>query len=127
VSLGVWDAAGIAVKTLTYAATLGAAGAVFFLFYSGTLMASTDRLRIRRIVLGLSTLSVFAGAAQIMVSAGSMGGEAAGMLDGSLLHMVCLRGLGMRVRSTRTCSPYCCSVFTYWAPLSGWAHWRPWL
>ena len=44
-SLGVWDAAGIAVKTLTYAATLGAAGAVFFLFYSGTLMASTDRLR----------------------------------------------------------------------------------
>lgn len=93
-SLGVWDAAGIAVKTLTYAATLGAAGAVFFLFYSGTLMASTDRLRIRRIVLGLSTLSVFAGAAQIMVSAGSMGGEAAGMLDGSLLHMVWQAGAG---------------------------------
>jgi copper resistance protein D len=94
VSLGVWDAAVIAVKTLTYAATLGAAGAVFFLLYSGTLIASTDRLRIRRIVLGLSTLSVFAGAAQIMVSAGSMGGEAAGMLDGSLLHMVWQAGAG---------------------------------
>jgi putative copper resistance protein D len=94
VSLGVWDAAVIAVKTLTYAATLGAAGAVFFLLYSGTLIASADRLRIRRIVLGLSTLSVFAGAAQIMVSAGSMGGEAAGMLDGSLLHMVWQAGAG---------------------------------
>ena len=95
-SLGVWDAAVIAVKTLTYAATLGAAGAVFFLLYSGTLIASTDRLRIRRIVLGLSTLSVFAGAAQIMVSAGSMGGEAAGMLDGSLLHTVAGRASAIR-------------------------------
>jgi putative copper resistance protein D len=93
-SLGVWDAAVIAVKTLTYAATLGAAGAVFFLGYSGTLIASADRLRVRHIVLGLSTLSVFAGAAQIMVSAGSMGGEAAGMLDGSLLHMVWQAGEG---------------------------------
>jgi copper resistance protein D len=94
VSPGVWDAAVIAVKTITYAATLGAVGAVFFLLYSGTLIASTDRLRIRGIVLGLSTLSVFAGAAQIMVSAGSMGGEAAGMLDGSLLHMVWQAGAG---------------------------------
>jgi putative copper resistance protein D len=94
VSPGAWDAAAIAVKTLTYAATLGAAGAVFFLRYSGTLIASADRLRIRHIVLVLSTLSVFAGAAQVMVSAGSMSGEAAGMLDGSLLRMVWQAGAG---------------------------------
>jgi putative copper export protein len=45
-------------------------------------------------VLGLSPLAVFAGAAQIMVSAGSMSGDAAGMLDGSLIHMVWHAGAG---------------------------------
>ena len=39
---GVWDAAGIGLKTLTYAATLGAAGAVFFVCYCGTLIARAD-------------------------------------------------------------------------------------
>jgi copper resistance protein D len=94
VSLSVWDAALIAVKTVTYAATLGAAGAVFFLSYCGMLIASADRLRIRHVALGLSTLSVLAGAAQIMVSAASMSGDAAGMLDGSLVHMVWQAGAG---------------------------------
>ena len=87
-SLNAWDAALIAVKTITYAAALGAAGAVFFLGYSGALVASGDRGRIRRVVLGLAALTVVAGALQIMVSAGSLSGDAAGMLDGSLIHMV---------------------------------------
>jgi putative copper export protein len=90
----VWDAAAIVFKTLTYAATLGAAGAVFFLRYGGTLITSVHRLRIRRLVLGLALLSVLAGAAQIMVSAGSMSGAAAGMWDGSLLRMVWQAGAG---------------------------------
>jgi len=94
VSLSAWDTAAIAVKTLTYAATLGAAGAAFFLRYCGALIAGADSLRIQRIVLGLSPLAVFAGAAQIMVSAGSMSGDAAGMLDGSLIHMVWHAGAG---------------------------------
>jgi putative copper resistance protein D len=94
VSLSPWDAAAIAVKALTYAATLGAAGAALFLHYCGALIAAPDRLRIRLIVLGLSPLAVFAGAAQIMVSAGSMSGDAAGMLDGSLIHMVWHAGAG---------------------------------
>jgi copper resistance protein D len=94
VSLSAWDAAAIAVKTLTYAATLGAAGAAFFLQYSGALIAGPDRLRIRLIVLGLAPLAVLAGAAQILVSAGSMSGDAAGMLDGSLIHMVWNAGAG---------------------------------
>src|SRR5271163_1185857 len=38
--------------------------------------------------------SAFAGGAQILVSAGSMGDEAAGMLDGSLIHMVWQAGAG---------------------------------
>ena len=66
---GIWDAAAIVLKTLTYAATLGAAGAVFFLRYDAPSITSVHRLRIRRLVLGLALLSVLAGAAQIMVSA----------------------------------------------------------
>lgn len=94
VALGAWDAALIALKTLTYAATLGAAGAVFFLRYSGTLIAKLDGLRIKRVVLGLALVSALTGAAQIMVSAGSISGEAAGMLDGTLLRMVLQAGAG---------------------------------
>jgi len=88
VSLNAWDAALIAVKTITYAAALGSAGAAFFLGYSGALVAREDSLRIRRVSLGLAALGVFAGALQIMVTAGSLSGDAAGMLDGSLIHMV---------------------------------------
>ena len=91
---GIWDAAAIAFKTLTYAATLGVAGAVFFLRYSGPLITSAHRLRIRHLVLGLALLSVLAGAAQIMVSAASMSGAAAGMWEGSLLRMVWQAGAG---------------------------------
>ena len=92
--LGVWDAAGIVLKTLTYAATLGGAGAVFFVCYCGTLIARAESLRIRRMMLSLAVLSVLAGAAQIMVSAASMSGKAAGLWDGSLLGMVWQAGAG---------------------------------
>jgi putative copper export protein len=91
---GVWDAVTIALKVLTFAGTLGAAGAVFFLRYNGSLIAGADRRRIRRMVLGLSILSVLTGAAQIMVSAASMSGEATGMWDAPLLHMVWQAGAG---------------------------------
>jgi copper resistance protein D len=94
VPLSAWDAASIAVKTTTYAATLGAAGAVFFLGVCGPLIAGADRRRIRFLVVGLAALAVFAGGAQILVSAGSMGDEAAGMWDGSLIHMVWQAGAG---------------------------------
>jgi putative copper export protein len=91
---GIWDAAAIVLKTLTYAATLGAAGAVFFLRYNAPSITSVHRLRIRHLVFGLALLSVLAGAAQIMVSAASMSGAAAGMWDGSLLRMVWQAGAG---------------------------------
>jgi putative copper resistance protein D len=94
VPLSVWDAASIAVKTTTYAATLGAAGAVFFLGVCGRLIAGADRRRIRFLVVNLAVLSVLAGGAQILVSAGSMGDDAAAMWDGSLIHMVWQAGAG---------------------------------
>lgn len=91
---GAWDAAGIVLETLTYASTLGAAGAVFFLGYSGALIARAQRSKVRRMVLILAVLSVLAAAAHIMVSAGSMSGGAAGMWDESLLRMVWQAGAG---------------------------------
>jgi putative copper resistance protein D len=94
VPLSVWDAASIAVKTTTYAATLGAAGVVFFLGVCGPLIAGADRRRIRFLVVNLAVLSVLAGGAQILVSAGSMGDDAAAMWDGSLIHMVWQAGAG---------------------------------
>jgi putative copper resistance protein D len=94
VLLSVWDASSIAAKTITYAATLGAAGAVWFLRYCNTLLASAPRLRIRRIVLSLSALSLCGGGAQLLISAGYMSGAASGMLDGSLLHMAWQAGAG---------------------------------
>jgi putative copper resistance protein D len=94
VPLSVWDGALIASKTLTYAGTFGSAGAVFFLAYSGALVASADRRRIQSLVIGFAVLSALAGGAQLLLTAGSMTGAAAGMLDGSLLHMAWQGGAG---------------------------------
>ena len=93
-SLNAWDAALIAVKTVSYAGTFGCAGAVFFLKLGGALVASEDRRRIRRLVIGAGALSALAGGAQLLVTAGSMTDAAAGMLDGPLLRMVWQAGAG---------------------------------
>ena len=118
----VWDAALIAVKTVVYAATLGASGAAFFHGYSGALVAGSESLKIRRIVLGLSALSVLAGAAQIMVAAGSMSGHASGLWDGSLLHMVWQAGAG-RAAVIRTLGLLLAAVAIGWDRTS----WLAWL
>jgi len=89
-----WAAALIAVKTLGYASTLGAAGAVFFLGYAGSLIANAELVRIQRLVLACAVLSAAAGVAHIVMTAGSMSGAAAGMWDGSLIRMVWQAGEG---------------------------------
>ena len=89
-----WAAALIAVKTLGYASTFGAAGAVFFLGYAGSLIANAELLRIQRLVLACAALSAAAGVAHIVMTAGSMSGAAAGMWDGSLIRMVWQAGEG---------------------------------
>jgi copper resistance protein D len=93
-SPNLWAAALIGVKTLGYAGTLGAAGAVFFLGYAGSLVAIAELLRIRRLVLACAVLAAAAGAAHIVMTAGSMSGAAAGMWDGSLIRMVWEAGEG---------------------------------
>jgi copper resistance protein D len=93
-SPGVWDGTLIAVKALTYAGTLCAAGAIFFVGYCGSLVAAADCSRIRNAVWGLSILSIGGGGAQIMVSAGSMSDAVSGMWDGSLLRMIWHAGAG---------------------------------
>jgi copper resistance protein D len=94
VSFSIWDAAMVAVKTIGYAATLGAAGAVFFLGVCHSLIAIANRQRIRRMMQNLSVLSMLAAGAQILVTAGSMSGDAAGMVNGPLVHMVWQAGQG---------------------------------
>ncbi|MGC1523677.1 MAG: CopD family protein [Steroidobacteraceae bacterium] len=89
-----WAAALIGVKTLGYAGTLGAAGAVFFIGYAGSLIANAELRKIRQLVLAFAALAVAAGAAHIVMTAGSMSGEAAGMWDGSLIRMVWQAGEG---------------------------------
>jgi len=93
-SPNLWAAALIGVKTLGYAGTLGAAGAVFFLGYAGSLIANAELLRIRRLVPACAVLAAAAGAAHIVMTAGSMSGEAAGMWDGSLVRMIWQAGEG---------------------------------
>jgi copper resistance protein D len=89
-----WAAALIGVKTLGYVGTLGAAGAVFFLGYAGNLIANAELARIRHLVLACAVLSAAAGAAHIVMTAGSMSGAAAGMWDGSVVRMVWQAGEG---------------------------------
>jgi putative copper export protein len=89
-----WDAAAVAVKTLTYAATFGAAGAVFFLRYNADFIADRPRHAIRRMVCGLAVLAVAGGAVHVMVTAASMSGGAVGMRDSSLIRMVLQAGAG---------------------------------
>ncbi|HEY2678292.1 MAG TPA: CopD family protein [Steroidobacteraceae bacterium] len=89
-----WDAATLVAKAITYAATLGAAGAVFFLAYSGSLLQESQRARIRRLsgVLAVSAAAICC--ARILLLAGSMSGDLAGMFDISLQRMILNHGEG---------------------------------
>ncbi len=93
-NLGIWDAAAVLVKTVLYAATLGAAGGVFFLAYTRSLLEPSDRLAIGRLVCSLAAAAIAASAARVLVTAASMSEDAAGMLDARLLAMVWHGGEG---------------------------------
>ena len=93
-SFGGWDLATVAAKAASYAATFGASGGVFYLLYSHAFLADQDRLAIRRLVRLLIFMAVFAGAAQIALTAGSMSGELSALLDPGLLGMVWHAGEG---------------------------------
>ena len=89
-----WDAATVCAKAATYAATLGAAGAIFFLVYCRGLLYEPQRLRIRRLVGILLVASALASCAKILLSAASMSGDLAGMFDGSSARMILGAGEG---------------------------------
>lgn len=89
-----WDAATVCAKAATYAATLGAAGAIFFLVYCRGLLHEPQRLRIRRLVGILLVVSALASCAKVLLSAASMSGDLAGMFDSAFARMVLGAGEG---------------------------------
>jgi putative copper resistance protein D len=86
--IGPWDVLAILIKAVTYGATLGAAGGAFFLGYSHELIDAANFRRIRRLVWMLALMGVLASCLKILVTAGSMSGELAGMLDPAFNKMI---------------------------------------
>jgi putative copper resistance protein D len=89
-----WDAATVFAKALTYAATLCAAGAVFFLLYARDLLNGSQRRRIRRLIGVLLITSAIASGAKVLFLAGSMSGTFAGMFDSGFTGMILRAGEG---------------------------------
>jgi putative copper export protein len=94
VDLTGWEAAAILAKAVTYAATFGAAGAIFFLNYNESSLRAAQRRRIHRGVALLLIAAVLAGAAKVMLLAGSMTDDFAGMFDHSFAAMILRAGEG---------------------------------
>jgi copper resistance protein D len=103
-----WDAVALCAKAVTYAATLGAAGAIFFLGYNGPLLRESQRGLIRRLIGILVVASAIAGCARILLLAGSMSGDLAGMFDASLARMILNggegRATGLRLAGLALCA-----------------------
>ena len=93
-NVGIWDGAAVIVKAALYAATFGAAGGVFFLAYSRSLLEPADRLAIARPLCILIGVAIAASAARVLLTAASMAEDAAGMIDARLLAMVWHGGEG---------------------------------
>lgn len=89
-----WDWSAVVVKAVLYAATLGTAGGLYFLAYSRSLLEPGDRLAIARLLTVLGALAIAASAARVLVTAASLSGEAAGMLDSRMLALVWRDGEG---------------------------------
>jgi putative copper resistance protein D len=84
-------------KAVTYAATFGAAGGIFFLAYCRSAVAEGDRLPIQRLVRHLAAIAVFAGVARIMLTAAAMSGAASGLVDIALMRMIWQAGEGRAI------------------------------
>jgi copper resistance protein D len=104
VEIGGWDIAAALAKAVIYAATLGAAGTIFFTAYGGALLRDNQRVTIRRLIAILAVVGIAASGLRILLLGGSMAGEAAGMLDTAFMSMImgggegratCLRTAGL--------------------------------
>ena len=89
-----WDIAAMFAKAVTYAATLAAAGAVFFTIYCAALLRDQQRGLIRRLVVILVGVAAAATVVRILLLAGSMSGEPSGMIDGTFASMILRAGEG---------------------------------
>ena len=89
-----WDVAAMFAKAVTYAATFGAAGAVFFALYCGTLLRDQQRGLIHRLIGILVGVAAAASVLRILLLAGSMSGEMAGMFDSAFAGMILRAGEG---------------------------------
>jgi copper resistance protein D len=89
-----WDVAAVFAKAVTYAATFGAAGAVFFSVYCTTLLRDPQRVLIRRLIAILVGVAAAAGVLRILLLAGSMSGDMAGMFDSASASMILGAGEG---------------------------------
>jgi copper resistance protein D len=94
VDVSAWDVGAIGAKALSYAATLGAAGGIFFLFYTGELLDPRDTRRSQRLLGWLLLMSAFGSAIRILLLTGSMSGNFGGMFDRELVAMIWRAGEG---------------------------------
>jgi putative copper resistance protein D len=86
--IGVWDVGAVVVKAALYATTFAAAGGAFFVCYAGALLGTDERRAIGRGIEICAAAAVAFSALRILVTAGSMTGDATGMFDTKLIHMV---------------------------------------
>jgi copper resistance protein D len=89
-----WDVAAMFAKAVTYVATFGAAGAVFFAFYCDTLLHDLQRGLIRRLIVALVGIAAATSVLRILLIAGSMSGEMSGMFDSGFASMILSAGEG---------------------------------
>jgi putative copper resistance protein D len=92
-----WDIADVIAKAQSYAATLSAAGAVFFLAYGDSLLTSAQQARIRGWVPPLCLAAAAVSAVKVMLLAGSMGGAVNDMFDLSFNSMILRAGEGLSI------------------------------
>ena len=92
--LTTWDIAAVIAKAVTYAATLSAAGGVYFLAYSHDLLDVADVRRIKRLVMVLGLVAVLVSCLRIAILTGSMSGELSGMVDRELASVLLGAGEG---------------------------------
>jgi putative copper resistance protein D len=92
--IGGWDVAAVLAKAVTYAATFGAAGAVFFGVYCGALLRDPQRSLIRRLIGILVGVAAAVSVLRILLLGGSMSGELSGMFDSSFARMILGGGEG---------------------------------
>jgi putative copper resistance protein D len=94
VELTGWEAAVILAKAITYAATLGAAGAILFLGYNASLLRPAQRRHIRVFAAVLLIVAALGSAAKVLALSGSMSDDFAGMFDRSFAAMILRAGEG---------------------------------